>query len=53
MFELGEQMQRARLRRLNPTATDQEIDASIRAWLLARPGAPLGDAEGHPSHRFA
>ena len=53
MYELGEQMQRARLRRLNPAASEADIDASIRSWLLTRPGAVLGDAEGRPSSRFA
>jgi hypothetical protein len=51
MYEFGEQMQRARLRRLHPDATEDEIDADIGSWLLSRPGAPLGDAEGRPSHR--
>jgi len=53
MFEFGEQMQRARLRRLNPDASEADIDAAVQSWLLARPGAPLGDAVGRPSHRFA
>jgi hypothetical protein len=53
MFEFGEQMQRARLRRLNPQASDAEIDDAVGAWLLARPGATLGDADGRPSQRFA
>ncbi|HET8684181.1 MAG TPA: hypothetical protein VFM54_20250 [Micromonosporaceae bacterium] len=43
MFELGEQMQRSWLRRLNPQASDAEIDEAVRSWLLARPGATLGD----------
>lgn len=53
MYEFGEQMQRARLRRLNPEASEADIDAAVRSWLLARPGAPAGDAEGRPSRRFA
>lgn len=53
MYELGEQMQRARLRRLNPAASETDINASIRSWLLTRPGAVLGDAEGRPSSRLA
>jgi hypothetical protein len=52
MFEFGEQMQRARLRRLHPDATDDDIEAAIASWLMSRPGAPLGDAIGRPSHRF-
>jgi hypothetical protein len=53
MFEFGEQMQRARLRRQHPDASDDEIDAKVRAWMLARPGAALGDGVGRPSSRFA
>jgi Rv0078B-related antitoxin len=52
MYEFGEQMQRARLRRLHPDATEDEIDAAIGSWLLSRPGAPLGNAVGRLSHRF-
>ena len=29
------------------------IDAKMRAWMLARPGAELGDGVGRPSSRFA
>jgi hypothetical protein len=32
MYEFGEQMERARLRRLDPAATDAEIDAAISAF---------------------
>jgi hypothetical protein len=53
MFELGVNMQRARLRRERPTASDEEIESAVQLWLLARPGAPAGDAAGHVSHRFA
>jgi hypothetical protein len=53
MYEFGEQLQRSRLRRLNPEASDAEIDAAIGSWLLDRPGAAHGDAPGRPSHRFA
>jgi hypothetical protein len=52
MYEFGEQMERARLRRLDPAATDAEIDAAISAWLRTRPDAPVGDASGRPSRRF-
>ncbi|MGP3914135.1 hypothetical protein [Nonomuraea sp. 10N515B] len=53
MFEFGERMQRARLRRMRPTATDKEIDDAVQRWLLDRPGAPLGDAPGRQSRRFS
>jgi hypothetical protein len=52
MFEFGQQMQRSRLRRLHPDAPDAEIDAQVRAWMLVRPGAPLGDGVGRPSSRL-
>ena len=53
MYELGEDMQRARLRRQHPSATEAEIESGIQEWLLSRPDAPFGDAVGRPSHRFA
>jgi hypothetical protein len=53
MYEFGERMQRARLRRERPDATEGEITAAIQEWLLERPGAPFGDAVGRPSNRFA
>lgn len=52
MYEFGERMYRARLRRENPNATDAEIDTLVSTWLRDRPGAPLGDAVGRPSQRF-
>jgi len=53
MFEFGLGMQRARLRRTYPDASDNAIDAAVQEWLFARPWAPLGDAGGRPSVRFA
>ena len=50
MYELGENMQRARLRRERPSAPDAEIESAIQLWLLSRPDAPFGDAVGHPSN---
>jgi hypothetical protein len=52
LFEFGEKLQRQRLRRANPEATEAEIDAEVRAWLARRPGAEDGDAVGRISHRF-
>ena len=52
MYEVGEQMQRARLRRQSPDATDEQIQALVEAWLRDRPGARFGDAVGRPSRRF-
>lgn len=52
MYEVGEQMQRQRLRRQHPDLTDAEIEAKVREWRLRRPGAEFGDAVGRPSQRF-
>ena len=53
MYELGENMQRARLRREHPQATDTEIESAVDLWLSTRPDAPIGDAAGYPSNRFS
>jgi len=54
LYEFGERMQRSRLRRERPQASDDEIEDAIRSWRLSRPGAPHGDAAaGRPSQRFA
>lgn len=52
MYEVGERMQRARLRREHPDATDEQIEALVQEWLRHRPGAEFGDAVGRPSRRF-
>lgn len=51
-FEVGERMQRTRLRRLRPQASEAEIEAEMRAWLGRRPGAEHGDCPGTRSTRF-
>jgi hypothetical protein len=48
LFVAGEAMRRAQLRREHPTASEDEIEALLVAWLHERPGAPFGDAEGRP-----
>ncbi|MGW4767940.1 hypothetical protein ACWEO2_07850 [Nocardia sp. NPDC004278] len=53
MHEFGVLMQRARIRRMRPDATDAEVDEAVQIWLLSRPSAPLGDSAGRPSRRFA
>lgn len=53
MYEVGERMQRQRLRRLHPGATDAQIEAKLAAWRQRRPGAEFGDCPGTPSTRFA
>jgi hypothetical protein len=53
MYEFGERMFRARLHRERPSATDADIEAAVQEWLSSRPDAPIGDAVGRPSDRFA
>ncbi|WP_153415072.1 hypothetical protein [Nocardia macrotermitis] len=53
MSEFGIEMYRTRMRRSFPDASDSEIAEKVSAWLLSRPGAPLGDSVGRPSLRFA
>lgn len=52
LYEVGEQMQRQRLRRRHPQADDDQIEAEVRAWRRRRPGAEHGDHPGRPSRRF-
>jgi hypothetical protein len=46
MFDLGESIMRQNLRRADPEASEQDIEARLRVWLLERPGAEHGDAPG-------
>jgi hypothetical protein len=46
LHESGVAMRRAQLRAQDRAATTEEIERRLAAWLRARPGAPLGDAEG-------
>ena len=48
LFESGEAMMRARLRREHPDEDADKIEARLRAWLLTRPGAEDGDGVGRP-----
>lgn len=52
LYQFGEEMQRSRLRRERPDATEEELKASVRAWRCSRPGAPQGDAAGRSARRF-
>lgn len=52
MYEFGELMYRAKLRREHPDVTEAEIEALVNAWRIDRPGAPTGDAVGRFSRRF-
>lgn len=51
LFEVGVLMTRSRLRREHPDFSDEQIEASVMAWLHDRPGAPFGDYPGSASPR--
>lgn len=44
MFETGEALMRAKLRRDHPNAEPSELQARLDAWLMKRPHAPALDA---------
>ena len=48
LFEAGVDLMRQNLKREDPSATQEQIDERIRAWLRHRPGAEFGDCEGRP-----
>jgi hypothetical protein len=52
LYEVGEQLQRQRLRRGSPTADVAEIEAELRAWRVRRSGQLAGHHPGRPSARF-
>jgi hypothetical protein len=52
MYEVGEQMQRMRLRRERPDADVADIEAAVDMWRMTRPGAEAGDSAGRTSTRF-
>ncbi|NEE01481.1 hypothetical protein [Phytoactinopolyspora halotolerans] len=52
MYEFGEQMYRAKLRREYPQSPPDEIESLVKQWRMDRPGAPMGDAVGRLTTRF-
>lgn len=52
LTELGASMREQRYRREHPEASESEVGDFMREWMLDRPGAPYGDADGVPSDRF-
>ena len=46
LYQAGEDMMRAKLRREFPHDTDEEIERRLIAWLSERPGAEHGDCPG-------
>lgn len=51
LAEVGEQMQRMRLRRENPDWDADAVEAAMIRWMQHRPGAPHGDYPGPASTR--
>lgn len=51
LSELAESVMRENLRRRNPDATAETIEALLTEWFATRPGAEHGDAEGRPIDR--
>jgi len=49
LFEAGESIMRQNLRRRHPSASAEEIEGRLAAWLCERPGAEFGDAVGRPT----
>lgn len=43
LLEAGMALQAQRYRREHPGASEAEVAAFVQAWLLDRPGAPMGD----------
>lgn len=52
MSGVGEQLMRSRLRRENPDASEEWLQAALERWLHDRPGAPFGDYPGPRSSRI-
>ena len=51
LFEVGQDLMRARFRRENPEWDEQRLTDEIRTWLRHRPGALDGDYPGPRSTR--
>jgi len=50
--QLGIEVMRQNLRRRFPAESDAQLKDRLAAWLVERPHAPAGDADGKPSNRF-
>jgi len=48
LYEAGEALMLARLRREHPDESEQQIELRLRSWLATRPGAEHGDGVGRP-----
>jgi Rv0078B-related antitoxin len=48
LTDFGMQMVAAKHLRTHPEASEEQVAARVREWLLDRPGAPDGDCPGQP-----
>jgi hypothetical protein len=48
LFEAGVRLMTERLRRQHPGTSSEALEELVRDWLLTRPGAETGDADGVP-----
>lgn len=46
LSDLGLRLRAQRFRREHPAASEDEVEAFVRSWLLERPGAEYADAPG-------
>ena len=53
LCETAEQIMRQNIRRRNPGLSEAEVEERLVEWRRSRPDAPLGDAYGKPSARWA
>ena len=49
LFRTGEELQRQRLRRKHPVASEADIERRMDEWMMRRPGAEDGDRDGDVS----
>ena len=48
MVDAGIEIMRGQLKRKHPTASREELQVLLNAWLADRRGAPFGDGPGTP-----
>lgn len=53
LCETAEQIMRQNIRRRNPELSEAEVEERLVEWRRSRPDAPLGDAYGKPSEKWA
>ncbi len=53
LCETAEQIMRQNIRRRHPELSEEEVEERLIEWRRQRPDAPLGDAYGKPSEKWA